>query len=472
MRQEKNIWKCQAGNFCGFEADGCYHVQGIRYASSERFCPPVPFVYPAGVHNLVAPSPWAVQPPSEIEFFLAGTDYSTLPQEENCQYLSITVPTEGCGCYPVMVWLHGGSYINGGCDNPGYSRAALSREQKVVVVGVNSRLGVFGFGRGCNGSFANNGLLDVIEALRWIQDNIRSFGGDPESVTIFGQSSGADLVRCILLSEGTERLYSRAILQSPPIGAVYYRERVDQRMQKALCAIPVDAPTQHVLAMQQRIKRRSALLGYARFLPFTPCFGTFPLPAVKDIPWRLQNVAPRHAIMIGCNAREASAYVAKNNFLASLCHVPLTSKLVELALRKVGQDIFETPAKDFARQYAEAGGKTHLYSFFWRENNSFLGACHGQELLLLFGGRGMSGRPIAMGLTEEEILEKGRAVRALWGGFARNGMLPEGGIEGVMSLEIWHGKKQHDGFCLKFKPPLFKRLTDGKRCFPVNCCRR
>ena len=104
---EKRVWNCKAGSFTGFESSGCYHLRGIRYATSERYAAPVPYVYPEGVHECVEPSPYCVQNESRIEGRLINVWYSKVPQVESCQFLSVTMPDDVTedSKLPVMVWV-------------------------------------------------------------------------------------------------------------------------------------------------------------------------------------------------------------------------------------------------------------------------------------------------------------------------------------------------------------------------------
>ena len=151
---EPRIVTSSAGTFSGFSEDGVSQYKGIRYAVSERFCPPVPYVYPEGVHSMVNDSPYAVQTAARLETHFNGIDYTKVPQEESCQYLSVTVPEDLSEDekLPVMVWFHGGSYRNGGCDASCYNRTLLTKEGRIVCVGIYSRLGVLGFVRDREGN--------------------------------------------------------------------------------------------------------------------------------------------------------------------------------------------------------------------------------------------------------------------------------------------------------------------------------
>jgi para-nitrobenzyl esterase len=116
----------------------------------------------------------------------------------------------------VLVWLHGGGYSSGGGALGWYDGATLVREGDVVVVGVNYRLGPLGYLRVEGAGDGDAGLRDMIEALRWVHDNIAAFGGDPDNVTVFGQSAGAHSTQLMLTMPAARSHFHRAILQSPP----------------------------------------------------------------------------------------------------------------------------------------------------------------------------------------------------------------------------------------------------------------
>jgi para-nitrobenzyl esterase len=152
--------------------------------------------------------------------------------DEDCLYLNVWTPAKSSGpALPVMVWIHGGSNANGAGSQPDYDGTALARKG-VVVVTINYRLDVFGFlahpdltkESGTNSS-GNYGLLDQIAALKWVQKNIRAFGGDPRRVTVFGESAGAFDISLLMASPLAKGLFARAIGESggaltpvPPFG--------------------------------------------------------------------------------------------------------------------------------------------------------------------------------------------------------------------------------------------------------------
>ncbi len=434
-----NTWKCPTGTFVGYVDRGCQQVRGIRYASSERYGAPVPYVYGPGAHECIEPAPFAVQLRSDVETFLAGIAYESFPQEESCQYLSLATPGNACpgDALPVMVWIHGGAYRNGGCDSPSYDRVPLVSENNVILVAVNYRLSLLGFVRDQQGGFANNGLLDVIEALRWIQTNIASFGGDPSNVTIFGQSAGADCVRCIMLAEGTDGLYRRAIMQSDPLGTLDGRDDMERKILDELNELPVDASLDEIRSAQVRITANVTEKGNAKYMIFGPHFGVHPLPAKSQIAARIRQVAPSHELLCGSNAREVSAYIGSNRTLMALHGCFLTRWIVELVVKRKSAAIFTAADDAFARSYAEAGGRVWRYLFSWGLGRSPIGACHAMDCVPLFGLRGGADVPIAMGYTEEDVRRQGLPMRRIWADFAKTGVVTSSGVEDMIEIANW-----------------------------------
>jgi para-nitrobenzyl esterase len=186
---------------------------GIPYAAPPvgalRWQPPRPAAPWHGTHEATSYAPHCPQPPGS--FGRASTS-------EDCLYLNVFTPAGSRGRnLPVMVWVHGGSLRTGESDD--YNPAGLVREG-VVVVTINYRLGALGFladsalASHPGGPSGNYGLMDQQAALRWVQRNIRGFGGDPGNVTLFGESAGGLSTLAQLVSPGARGLFQRAIVES------------------------------------------------------------------------------------------------------------------------------------------------------------------------------------------------------------------------------------------------------------------
>ncbi|MGF7124757.1 carboxylesterase/lipase family protein [Rhodococcus sp. BE178] len=214
--------------------DGPVHVwKGIRYAAAPtgdlRFRAPMP------------PEPWtevfeadrfgAVEPQSRLAAIPLSDD---IRMDEDCLSLNVWAPgagAAGASGRPVMVWIHGGAYFRGASSQPVYDGRALAENGDVVVVTLNYRLGVFGFVDFSSLTTdehrfdTNVALQDMIAALRWVQANIAAFGGDPNAVTLFGESAGGGAVTTLMTMPSAHGLFHRAIAESSPATSVYNQDR-------------------------------------------------------------------------------------------------------------------------------------------------------------------------------------------------------------------------------------------------------
>lgn len=211
------------GTLSGYIEDGIYTFKGIQYAKAERFMAPE---YPdswEGVQTALYYGHQCCQGErktweDDCEAFLYQWDDGT--QSEDCLYLNVWSKGINDGKKrPVMVWLHGGGYAMGASSElPFYDGTNLAKKD-VVLVSINHRLNVLGFldlsafGEKYKYS-ANAGILDIIKSLEWVRDNISQFGGDPDNVTIFGQSGGGGKVNSLLVSPAAKGLFNKGIIES------------------------------------------------------------------------------------------------------------------------------------------------------------------------------------------------------------------------------------------------------------------
>ncbi|ESQ86678.1 hypothetical protein ABAC460_22890 [Asticcacaulis sp. AC460] len=215
------------GQVQGFRRDDVFTFRGIPYATAQRFMPPQKVaawsnVRPALSYGNVCPQPVGSEL-REPQTFISDNRY--WPQSENCQNLNIWTKGLNDGKKrPVMVWLHGGGYFSGSSmDLPLYDGTRLSQRGDVVVVSINHRLNVLGFldlsSYGADYAASGNvSMLDIVASLEWVRDNIAAFGGDPDNVTIFGQSGGGGKVSTLLAMPQAQGLYDKAIIQSGIMG--------------------------------------------------------------------------------------------------------------------------------------------------------------------------------------------------------------------------------------------------------------
>jgi para-nitrobenzyl esterase len=241
------IVETTAGRVRGLQIDGVQAFKAVPYGAStagaRRFLPPVAAAPWTGVREAFAFGPRA---PQVLAAFvpewqpLTGTE----PMSEDCLHLNVWTPSAAAGgTRPVMVWLHGGGYTGGSPAALPYDGANLARRHDAVVVSITHRLNVLGFihlaelgGERFAGA-SNAGQKDIIAGLEWVRDNIARFGGDPRSVTIFGQSGGAGKVSTLLGMPAAQGLFHRAIAQSG----------------SAVTSMPAATATQNAAALLSRL---------------------------------------------------------------------------------------------------------------------------------------------------------------------------------------------------------------------------
>ena len=209
------------GKLRGYRFDGVNIFRGIRYARAKRFEMPVPVEAWEGVkdacsYGMICPVLSEPQPTGEVM-----TPHRFWPSSEHCQYLNVWTTSLASGAKkPVMFWIHGGGYAAGSSiEQECYDGFNMAKRDDVVFVSVNHRLNAFGyldvsdFGAEYHNS-CNAGMADLVEALRWVRDNIALFGGDPENVTIFGQSGGGGKVTVLNQIPEADGLFAKAIVMS------------------------------------------------------------------------------------------------------------------------------------------------------------------------------------------------------------------------------------------------------------------
>ena len=438
-------WHVPCGTVVGRRDGPVDRATGIRYATAERYERPRPARPSSAEIPATAPAPACPQPPMPFLDDIVGSTLGDLPQDEDCLRVSVTVPaqTPPDAGLPVMLWIHGGSYVSGAGDAPFYDPGALVAEQRVVVVSVTYRLGLLGFLGDGERIPGNLGLLDMVAALEWTRENIAAFGGDPGSVTLFGQSAGGDAVAHLMLVPRARRLFSRAIIQSAPFGLLPGRARMNSFMARTAAPLARDAPLEDVLAMQQRVAKTAARYGVRGQMTFGLQYGMDPLPPEADLDRAWREAAPHVEVLVGCTTREAALFAARFPPLLALLRRPRAARRVDrLVIDPITRRIYGRGAELFARRQDGAGGSGRRYEFSWGVGRNPVAAAHISDLPLLFPGRGVwEHTPLADGQPWDEVLSDGARLRAAWAGFAR-GILPEDDAQAGLSVFPLGGPRQ------------------------------
>ncbi|ONF63628.1 carboxylesterase [Amycolatopsis keratiniphila subsp. keratiniphila] len=372
----------------------------IRYATAARFAPPVAVSGQAPSSGEISP-----QPPSRLDRVM-GPPHDRPPQGEDCLNLTISTPGLDAGRRPVLVWLHGGGFSSGGGLLDWYDGGALAAEGDLVVVGVNYRLGALGYLYLDGVSPGNLGLADQLEALRWVRANIAAYGGDPDNVTVAGQSAGGISIRLLMDLPEARGLFRRAILQSAPLGLATrprgQADKLGQVFADALGTDPRTAGITEILAAQRETALTNLRLSGD---PMAPAF--VPVDTTDRMSF-VDNVRGLD-VLYGWNADDMTAFPGA-----------------------AGTDeVYAGPLADFADRLRGAGAGVWSYRLDWRPEGSEFGATHCVELPLLLGTRqAWRESPMLGEVPWAEVDAFGTALRAVWATFARSGTLDPAPVAG------------------------------------------
>ena len=424
MPSETVEFQTPAGLVLGRRDGAVVRLSGIRYARAGRFEPPVP--EPPALTPLAAtsPAPACPQLPDARLDVVLGGFMAALRADEDCLRLSVTLPADRPPPeqLPVLVWLHGGSYVSGAGDLPLYDPAGLVAEQRVMFVAVTYRLGLLGFLGYPGGPPPNLGLLDLLASLRWVRRNAAALGGDPALVTLLGHSSGADAAAHLLLVSAARGLFRRVILHSPPLGLAGRRAPLVRAMAAAVAPLPAAGPVAAVLAREPLATRAARRFGLRGAMPFGPQYGAPPLPPEAAAAQAWRAAAPAVDVLIGTTAAETRFFILIDPALRWLTRVPgLARPVVSLTSWLV----YRGGVRAFARRHAGAGGRAYRFVVSYRPAGSAFGAAHCIDLPLLLGTpAAWTATPLLGRATWPQVLAAGRPLRQLWGEFARSGELP------------------------------------------------
>ena len=455
------------GRVEGEQVGGIATFRGIPYAApasgAARFAPPRPPERWPGVRPCLSSGPIAPQNPSALERMLGADEDGG---GEDC--LSLNVFTPGCddGGRAVMVWIHGGGFLTGSGSIPWYDGTRLA-ERGVVVVTINYRLGVLGFlhlegiAEGFEGS-GNAGILDQVAALEWVRDNVAAFGGDPDRVTIFGESAGAMSVATLLAVPAARGLFQRAILESGAGAHVHEPDAATAIAQKFLAEVGVapgeatrlrSLPVPDLLAAQRRLAESTP---FDQGLPLQPVVDGRVVPERPTRAIRA-GIAAGVDLLIGTTAEEMNLFLVMDPTIADLDETALSARADARfvptgrepgeALAVYRTDRPDAPVRDVlcalltdhtfripAIRLAEAQLAHHpdvwMYRFTYATPafGGALGSCHALEIPFVWDNLDAQGAAMFVGDPDDAIRDLAQHMADAWVAFAVHGVPSSSGM--------------------------------------------
>ncbi|MET7713443.1 carboxylesterase family protein [Streptomyces sp. NPDC005407] len=456
--QDNPVVLTSKGAVRGLSRNGTTRYLNIPYAAapggSLRFAAPQPHAPWQDERDGTAWGPTAPQPARNLGALDMSPFFGTWHRGEDYLTANVWTPDTSDRKLPVMVFVHGGGFVAGSSRASLYDGAAFARDN-VVLVTLNYRLGIHGF-LDLPGAPANRGLLDVIAGLRWVRTNIAAFKGDPDNVTLFGQSAGATIVSGALATPEAKGLFHRAIVQSGnPLGAFSSEQaaRVTSAAASTLGAAP-HAAAFAGLTDEQLVDTTAGLSGIDLKTPRQrdPLMGLTAFSLVLDqqpADVVAAGLAVDVDLLVGTNSEEGNLYLAPAGKYAasSAADVDATAALAhpdpvrlvhayraqrpqashgELRSAILGDALFGHGSRQLAEAHAALPAKsTHAYEFAWRSNalEGQLGATHAVELPFVFKTAGLPALhgPNALLGTATPPADLAARMHAAWVSFAHTG---------------------------------------------------
>ena len=453
------IAETTAGQVQGGEEDGLHVFRGIPFAAPPvgelRFRAPQPHPGWAGVRDATEFGPIAIQQVNEgLEALLPSPRQ---PQSEDCLLLNVWTPAVDDARRPTMVWIHGGGYTIGSGSEPYYTGANLAARGDVVVVTINYRLNVLGFLNDPELGEFNLGTRDQIAALRWVHENIASFGGDPGNVTIFGESSGGQSMTTLLAAPAAAGLFQRAIPQSPDPHHAHHVEGAKASAERLYADLGVSSgdlealralPAADLLAAYSAIEAgwmetlNAGMIGQlmtcpildAQVMPELPidvirsgaAAGVDLLIGITDEEFKLIGLMlpsedlDEAAVVARLDAEHGDGRRVYDAYLAARSARGESTEPKEILDAALTDGLTVVPAWQIADAHADAGGATFAYVFDWKSPmlDGALGACHALDIPFTFGTQAMAAEFAGSGPEADALAD---CVMDAWIAFARSG---------------------------------------------------
>ncbi|QAU47923.1 carboxylesterase/lipase family protein [Bradyrhizobium guangzhouense] len=444
------------GRLRGARSEGVTAFRKVPYAEAPvgrlRFEMPSAAPRWAGVRDAIAAGPVPPQNPSRLDAVMGTYD---VEQSEDCLHLDIWtghVPEDRA---PVLVFIHGGAFMTGGGSLPCYDGGILAKENGLVVVNITYRLGILGFFPHPSLGGLNLGLHDQVAALRWITQAISAFGGDPQRITVIGQSAGAFSIAAFAGTEAGAGLFNRAILMSAPVGIKLRTVEQSRPVANAIldvlgiAADDVDKlrtiPVDRALEGLRLLQRRPPAIPGDISPPFMPVLDDTlvqcdPIESIRTGGARWCDM------MIGATREEYAAFSISNPSLDELSEDALedlirshgeydaSATLARLRSARVpatprmllgdfySERMFTRQSLEIAATQSGLGRKAFTYLFDWQAPVPGLGACHCIDLPFLFGNIDVwQAASMVKGADRREVRDLSRLFRGSIAAFAAAG---------------------------------------------------
>jgi para-nitrobenzyl esterase len=474
---ENLVVRTGAGDLRGARENGVAVYRGVPYAAPPvgelRFAPPRPMPAWRGVRDAIEDGPIAPQGRSRLAHIMGDFER---PQSEDCLTLNIWTPAPDGGKRPVLVWIHGGAFGSGSGSLPWYSGERFAADGDLVAVSINYRLGALGFLCLPDVSDGNFGLLDQVAALRFVRENIAAFGGDPDNVTLAGQSAGAASIAILMTMPLAEGLFRRAILQSTPFGRMSRTledaHRIGRRLLEVLGLEPDEAdrlrslPFARLVAAQGELARLERKFADAQ-APFWPVIDGNVYPGQAAAALKAGAGAGIDTI-IGTTREEMAAFycidqeVAKadaaavEGVFASL--FPSGHKAVYDEIRRMrasnasaallgdlmSDAMFRIGSLRMAETRADQGQPAYVYQFDWQSPAGFE-SCHCLEIPFVFNNLSdWTDSPMLKGADPSVVRGLAEAMHRAWIAFIRTGKPDHAG------LPPWPVYRREDRMTMRF----------------------
>lgn len=467
--EKTEIIKTKTGNVQGYVKDGVKTFKGIPYAESPtgalRFKNPVKKKKWDNVLDATEYGPFAPQGYTQLydEFFERPEQES----ETDCLTLNIWAPATDGVKRPVMVWIHGGSFIFGGGADLWYDGSNLAHRGDMIVVTINYRLGALGF-LYIPDETVNVGLFDQIAALQWVQDNIEAFGGNPNNVTIFGESAGATSVTTLLTMPAAKGLFQRVIAQSMPEFDPRPTKRSTKELLKKLKieAGDIDAlrkiSVEKIIDSQNKIIDRKTKRMSNEGMYFRPSIDGITIP-IHPLEAIKKGIGKDVDLLIGTNMEEMKLFtyfmpdlknldkdglqLMTSTFLSRLkIDKDKVKQLVQIyednRKNSTSLEIFEAILNDYAFRVpgirmasAQSMHNSNTYEYIFTWPSPFLiGSAHAVEIPFVFGTIDLPNAEslIGKGSDVDNISER---IMDAWIAFARTGNPNHDGIPKWVSYD-------------------------------------